>query len=57
MYSFDYIDNNIIINDKRIVLKYDQYNNIIVNNNIHKGIKKSISLNMMNIKDLYIRKN
>ena len=44
MYSFDYIDSNIIINDKRIVLKYDQYNNIIVNNNIHKGIKKSISL-------------
>ena len=56
MYSFDYIDNNVKIkydeynniiiteNDKRIVLKYDQYNNIIVNNNIHKGIKKSISL-------------
>ena len=44
MYSFDYIDNNIIINEKRIVLKYDEYNNIIVNNNIHKGIKKSISL-------------
>ena len=46
MYSFDYIDNNIIINenDKRIVLKYDQYNNIVLNNNLHKGIKKSISL-------------
>ena len=46
MYSFDYIDNNIIINenDKRIVLKYDEYNNIIVNNNIDKGIKISISL-------------
>ena len=42
MWSFNYIDNN--INDKRIVLKYDEYNNIIVNNNIHKGIKKSISL-------------
>ena len=71
MYSFDYIDNNIILNKcnkcgKSIVLKcnevyrceYDEYNNIIinendkrivynnivVNNNIHKGIKKSISL-------------
>ena len=50
MYSFDYIDNNINkckydeINKKRIVLKYYEYNNIIVNNNIHKGIKKSISL-------------
>ena len=43
MYSFNYIDNN-IINDKRIVLKYNEYNNIIVNNNIHKGNKKSISL-------------
>ena len=42
MYSFYYIDNN--INDIRIVLKYDEYNNIILNNNIHKGIKKSISL-------------
>ena len=38
--------NNIIINenDKIIILKYDEYNNIVVNNNIHKGIKKSISL-------------
>ena len=57
MYSFDYIDNIIKINkcnkceydeinenDRRIVLKYDEYNNIVVNNNIHKGIKKSISL-------------
>ena len=54
MYSFNYIDNNIKINkcdydkinenDKRIVLKYDEYNNIVLNNNIHKGIKKSISL-------------
>ena len=58
MYSFDYIDNKIKIdkcnevceydeineNDKRIVLKYDEYNNIVLNNNIHKGIKKSISL-------------
>ena len=59
MYSFNYIDNNIIIdkceyddcnniiineNDKRIILEYDEYNNIKVNNNVHKGIKKSISL-------------
>ena len=44
MYSFNYIDNNINENDKRNVLKYDEYNNIVVNNNIHKGIKKSISL-------------
>ena len=40
MYSLDYIDSNIII-DK---CEYDEYNNIIVNNNIHKGITKSISL-------------
>ena len=54
MNSFDYIDNDIIVNkyeydeynniilegDKRIVLKYDEYNNnIIVNKNTHKGIK------------------
>ena len=58
MYSFDYIDNNIIIdkfeydeynniileNDKRIVLKYDEYNNIVINKNTHKGIKESICL-------------
>ena len=48
MYSFDYIDNNSNnceydeINDKRIVLKYDEYNNIVVNNNIHKGIKNQL---------------
>ena len=38
--------NDIIINenDKRIILKYDEYDNMVVNNNIHKGIKKSISL-------------
>ena len=24
--------------------EYDEYNNIVVNNNIHKGIKKSINL-------------
>ena len=41
MNSFDYIDNNIVVNkyeydditlegDKRIVLKYDEYNNIIL---------------------------
>ena len=55
MNSFDYIDNDITVNkyeydeynniilegDKRIVLKYDEYNNnnIIVNKNTHKGIK------------------
>ena len=50
MYSFDYINNNINkckydeINEKKVVLKYDKYNNIIVNNNMHKGLKKSISL-------------
>ena len=86
MYSFDYIDNNIILNkcneceksiflkcdevykceydeynnmiinenDKRIVLKYDQYNNIIINNNIHKRIKKSISLKHDEYKKIFI---
>ena len=58
MNSFNYVDNNIIMNkyeydeydniilegDKRIVLKYDKYNNIIVNKNSHKDIKKSICL-------------
>ena len=47
VYKCEYDEyNNIIINenDKIIVLKYDEYNNIVVNNNIHKGIKKSISL-------------
>ena len=44
MYSFDYIDNNECKYDEINVLKYDRYNNIIVNNNIHKGIKKLISL-------------
>ena len=28
----------------KIVLKYDEYNNIVINENIHKGIKKSICL-------------
>ena len=42
--SFDYIDNNINKCEKFIVLKYDEYNNIVVNKNIHKGIKKSICL-------------
>ena len=40
MYSFNYINNSIKINEN----EYDEYNNIVVNNNIHKGIKKSISL-------------
>ena len=59
MYSFDYIDNNIIINeyeydeyndiiinecDGKIVLKYDEYNNIVINKNTHKGIKELICL-------------
>ena len=55
MHSFDYIDNKIYKcnkceydeineNDKRIVLRYDECNNIVLDNNIHKGIKKSISL-------------
>ena len=39
MYSFNYIDNN---DDK--INEYDDYNNIIVNKNTHKGIKESISL-------------
>ena len=39
MYSFNYIDNNIEIN------KNDEYNNIILNKNIHKGVKGSVSLN------------
>ena len=41
MYSFNYINNNNIeINEN----KYDDYNNILLNNNIHKGVKNSISL-------------
>ena len=41
MYSFNYIDNNNIkINEN----KYDEYNNIILNKNVQKGIKYSISL-------------
>ena len=43
MYSFYYIDNNIKVN-KCNNCEYDEYNNIVVNNDIHKGIKKSISL-------------
>ena len=42
MYSFNYINNNIEINENNI--KYDEYYNIIQNNNIHKGVKESISL-------------
>ena len=42
MYSFNYINNNIEINENDI--KYDEYNNIILNKNIHKGVKESISL-------------
>ena len=50
MYSFDYIDNNIKINKceydeiNKDDKKYDEYNKIVVNNNIHKGIKKSVCL-------------
>ena len=41
MYSFNYINNiDIEINEN----KYDDYNNILLNNNIHKGVKNSISL-------------
>ena len=42
MYSFNYINNNIKINENNI--KYDEYNNIIFNNNVQKGVKYSISL-------------
>ena len=42
MYSFNYIDSNIKINENNI--KYDEYNNIILNNNVQKGVKYSISL-------------
>ena len=45
MYSFNYINNNnnnIEINENNI--KYDEYYNIILNNNKHKGVKYSISL-------------
>ena len=42
MYSFNYINNNIIINEND--KKYDEYNNIILNNNVQKGVKYSISL-------------
>ena len=42
MYSFNYINNSTEINENDI--KYDEYNNIILNNNIHKGVKESISL-------------
>ena len=40
MYSFNYINNNIEINEN----KYDEYSNILLNNNIHKEVKNSISL-------------
>ena len=39
MYSFNYIN----INDDEIN-ENDDYNNIILNKNIHKGVKESISL-------------
>ena len=42
MYSFNYINNNIKINEND--KKYDEYNNIILNNNVQKGVKYSISL-------------
>ena len=42
MYSFNYINNNIKISENSI--KYDEYNNIILNNNVQKGVKYSISL-------------
>ena len=42
MYSFNYINKNIKINENNI--KYDEYNNIILNNNVQKGVKYSISL-------------
>ena len=42
MYSFNYINNSTEINENDI--KYDDYNNIILNKNIHKGVKESISL-------------
>ena len=42
MYSFNYIDNNIKINENNI--KYDEYNNVILNKNVQKGVKYSISL-------------
>ena len=42
IYSFNYINNNIKINENNI--KYDEYNNIILNNNVQKGVKYSISL-------------
>ena len=42
MYSFNYINNNIKINENNI--KYDECNNIILNNNVQKGVKYSISL-------------
>ena len=42
MYSFNYINNNIKINENNI--KYDEYNNIILNNTVQKGVKYSIRL-------------
>ena len=41
MYSFNYIDNT-EINENDI--KYDEYNKIILNKHIHKGVKESINL-------------
>ena len=38
MYSFNFINNNIKINEN------NEYNNIVSNNNTHIGIKESISL-------------
>ena len=40
IYSFNYINNSTEINEN----EYDEYDNIIVNKNTHKGVKESISL-------------
>ena len=44
MYSFNYIDDNKCEYDEINENKYDEYNNIILNNNVQKGVKYSISL-------------
>ena len=55
MYSFNYINNNIEINENNI--KYDEYNNIILNNNVQKGVKYSISLKHDEYKRSLYKKN
>ena len=43
-YEYDEYNNIILEGDKRIVLKYDEYNNnTIVNKNTHKGIKNQFA--------------